>query len=44
MLALIVIGYFFVPQLFKSSETVEKTIAVLPFENMSDDEEHSWFG
>ena len=23
---------------------LEKTIAVLPFENMSDDKEHSWFG
>ncbi|MBW6501185.1 MAG: tetratricopeptide repeat protein [Bacteroidales bacterium] len=44
VLALIVLGYFFVPKLFKSSEIVEKSIAVLPFENMSDDEEHAWLG
>ena len=44
VLALIVLGYFFVPKQSKSSEIVKKSIAVLPFENMSDDEEHSWLG
>jgi TolB-like protein/Flp pilus assembly protein TadD len=43
-LVLIVLGYFFIPGLFKPSESVEKSIAVLPFENMSDDKEHAWFG
>jgi hypothetical protein len=37
ILALIVLGYFFIPKLFKSSDSVEKTIAVLPFRNLSND-------
>ena len=37
VLALIVLGYFLIPKLFKSSEPVEKTIAVLPFHNLSND-------
>ncbi len=44
VLALIVLGYFFIPKVFESSKPVEKTIAVLPLENMSDDKEHAWFG
>ena len=43
-LALIVLGYLFIPELFKSCEQVVKTIAVLPFENMSDNKENDWFG
>ncbi len=39
-LALIVLGYFFIPELFKSSEPVEKSIAVLPFKNDSNDSEN----
>jgi TolB-like protein len=37
VLALIVLGYFFIPKLFKSSEPVEKSIAVLPFKLLSDE-------
>jgi TolB-like protein/Tfp pilus assembly protein PilF len=43
LLASIVLGYFIVPKLFKSSEPVEKSIAVLPFENLSSDNEQAWF-
>jgi TolB-like protein len=41
VLALIIIGYFLVPKLFKPSEPVEKSIAVLPFFNDSNDEENT---
>ncbi|TAL62846.1 MAG: hypothetical protein EPN88_12835, partial [Bacteroidetes bacterium] len=44
ILTLIIMGYFLIPKLSKSSASTEKSIAVLPFENMSDDKEHSWFG
>ncbi len=37
ILALIVLGYFYIPKLFQSSEQVEKSIAVLPFKSLSDD-------
>ena len=37
VLALIVLGYFFIPKLSKNSDSVEKTIAVLPFRNLSND-------
>ena len=37
--ATIVMGYLFIPKLFKSSKPVEISIAVLPFENMSGDPE-----
>jgi serine/threonine-protein kinase len=43
VLALIVLGYLFIPKLFKSSEPVEISIAVLPFENMSNDPEQEFF-
>ena len=39
VLALIVLGYLFIPKLFKSSKPVDISIAVLPFENMSGDPE-----
>ena len=39
VLAIIVLGYLFIPKLFKSSKPVEISIAVLPFENMSGDPE-----
>ncbi|TAL59557.1 MAG: tetratricopeptide repeat protein, partial [Bacteroidetes bacterium] len=35
--ALIVLGYFLIPKLFKSTEPVEKSIAVLPFKLLSDE-------
>jgi TolB-like protein len=37
VLAMIVLGYFFIPKLFKSSKPVEKSIAVLPFKLLSDE-------
>ncbi|MCX6329905.1 MAG: hypothetical protein NTZ85_10405 [Bacteroidia bacterium] len=43
LLALIVLGYFIIPKLFKSSEPVEKTIAVLPFRNLSNDTTQLYF-
>ena len=43
ILALIVLGYFFIPKLFKSSNPIEKSIAVLPFVNLSDDPEQEYF-
>jgi hypothetical protein len=36
-LFLIILGFFFVPKLFKSSEALEKSIAVLPFKLLSDE-------
>jgi len=42
-LALIVLGYFFIPELLKSSEPVDKSIAVLPFLNLSNDPEQEYF-
>ena len=35
VLALIVLGIFFIPKLFKPEEQLEKSIAVLPFSNDS---------
>ena len=43
VLVLIVLGYFFIPKLSKSYEPVEKSIAVLPFENMSNDPDQEYF-
>jgi TolB-like protein len=37
VLALILLGLFFIPKLFKSSIPIEKSIAVLPFDNMSNE-------
>ena len=43
VLALIVAGYFIIPKLFRSSGPVEKSIAVLPFTNLSNDPEQEYF-
>jgi adenylate cyclase len=43
ILALIVLGYFFIPKLFESSRPIEKSIAVLPFVNLSNDPEQEYF-
>jgi len=44
VLILIAMGYFLIPKLIRRSEPSVKSIAVLPFENMSDDDEHAWLG
>jgi TolB-like protein/TPR repeat protein len=44
ILVILTLGYLFNPKHSKSYVTIKKSIAVLPFENMSDDIEHSWFG
>jgi TolB-like protein/Tfp pilus assembly protein PilF len=41
-LALIFLGLFLIPKLFKSTESVEKSIAVLPFKSLSDDPEKQY--
>ena len=42
-LILIVAGFLFIPKFFKSSEHLEKSIAVLPFINDSPDQGNSYF-
>jgi TolB-like protein/Tfp pilus assembly protein PilF len=42
-LILTILGFFFIPKLFKSSEQVEKSIAVLPFRNLSNDSTQLYF-
>ena len=42
VLALIILGYFFIPKLFNSSKQVDKSIAVLPFKSLSDDPEKQY--
>jgi serine/threonine-protein kinase len=37
VLVLIALGYFFIPKSSKNSDSVEKSIAVLPFRNLSND-------
>ena len=37
-----VVGYFFIPRLFKPSEITEKSIAVLPFKSISNDPEKQY--
>ena len=41
--SLILLGYFFIPKVFKSSSVLEKTIAVLPFRNLSNDTTQAYF-
>jgi TolB-like protein len=43
VLVLIVVGYFLIPKLSKSSKTVEKSIAVLPFVNDSPNDSTAYF-
>jgi len=42
-LAMISLGILFIPKLFKPSEELEKSIAVLPFKNDSPDQERMYF-
>jgi TolB-like protein len=43
VLALLILGYFFVPRLTKSSKPVEKSIAVLPFRNDTPNDSTTYF-
>jgi len=43
VLALAALGLFFVPKFFKFSRPIEKSIAVLPFDNLSNDPEQEFF-
>jgi TolB-like protein len=43
VMGLIVLGYFLIPKLFKSSEPVENSIAVLPFINDSPNKTDAYF-
>src|ERR1035437_435249 len=43
VLVLLALGYFYIPKLSKNSDSVEKTIAVLPFQNLSNDTVQSPF-
>lgn len=42
-LALIVLGFLFIPKLFYPKEEIEKSVAVLPFTNLSNDPEQEYF-
>jgi serine/threonine-protein kinase len=42
-LVLIILGLFFIPKLYKPKVELEKSIAVLPFENLSNDPEQEYF-
>ena len=43
LLALLILGYFIAPKLIKPSVQIEKSIAVLPFENMTNDPDQEYF-
>jgi adenylate cyclase len=43
ILALIVLGYFFFPKIFKTSKQIEKSIAVLPFRNDTPIDSNKYF-
>ncbi|MGD0754461.1 MAG: tetratricopeptide repeat protein [Bacteroidales bacterium] len=43
VLALIALGYFFIPKIFKTSKQIEKSIAVLPFINDSPNDSNQYF-
>ena len=43
ILTLVVLGYLFIPKLIKSPKSLEKTIAVLPFRNLSNDTTQLYF-
>ncbi len=43
LVLLIALGFFIIPKLVRSSEQLEKSIAVLPFNNLSNDPEQEYF-
>jgi TolB-like protein len=43
VLALVVLGYLFIPKLVKSPVQLEKSIALLPFQSMSNEREQEYF-
>ena len=43
LLALAALGFFIIPKLIKPSGPIEKSIAVLPFDNLSNDPEQEFF-
>jgi TolB-like protein len=43
LLVLLALGYFFLPKLSKSNEILDKSVAVLPFINLSNDPEQEYF-
>jgi len=43
VLSMLVLGYFFIPEIFKPAGPADKSIAVLPFENMSNEIEQEYF-
>jgi TolB-like protein len=43
LLALSVAGYFFIPKIIRTNAPLEKSIAVLPFNNLSNDPEQEYF-
>ncbi len=43
LLAFLIAGYFIIPALTKSSRQLDKSIAVLPFNNLSNDPEQEYF-
>ena len=43
VLVLIALGYFFIPKLSKNADSVEKSMAVLPFRNLSNDSTQLFF-
>jgi TolB-like protein/Tfp pilus assembly protein PilF len=44
ILGLILLGFFLIPKLSVQYKPDEKSIAILPFENLSNDDENSWLG
>jgi len=43
LLVLLIPGYFLIPKLFTAKKELEKSIAVLTFDNLSSDEDKTWF-
>ena len=43
LFVLIALGYFFLPELLQSTEKLEKSVAVLPFDNLSNDPDQEYF-